>query len=626
MVISIKNKIFIAFTLVSLLCGIFFGFFIYYTQKNIFYDSIEKQLKSGINGALLYLGDDFIDKYTIENPINRNLYSSYVEKLSQFTQQSNLEYIYILMKDKDKIYTVVSSATKEELEKGQYDEFMTEYEASEMIKNGFRKNNEFSEVDIDAYGHFYSFIKAFESPNEKIFLIGADIDIADVDSALNTILFNTILINLFIQVISMIFAYFISRFIAKKIEVTQTGILNFFDFLSRKKQSVSYLEVKELDEFGQMAKVINENIDTIQQGIVADNQTVDEFVNISNAMKLGNISGKIEINPSNPQLLKLKDVFNNMILILNSNIKQILEILDEYSHYDFIKKIKNNDLQGELKKLVLGVNHLGEEITDLLVNNMKNGITLQNSSTKLLNNVNILNASSNKAAMAIEETVASIEEITGNIRSSNESISSMISLAKNLDKSSKDGEQLALKTTNAMQDINEQVEMINDAINVIDQIAFQTNILSLNAAVEAATAGEAGKGFAVVAGEVRSLANKSTEAARLIKGLVEKAKDTTNYGKDVANNMIDGYTKLNGDIQSTVELINSIQIASKEQLLGIELINNAINSLDKQTQENANVAALTQDIAVNTDKIAKVIVQDVNDKEFIGKNEIKEII
>ncbi|PZP12437.1 MAG: chemotaxis protein, partial [Aliarcobacter butzleri] len=226
-------------------------------------------------------------------------------------------------------------------------------------------------------------------------------------------------------------------------------------------------------------------------------------------------------------------------------------------------------------------------------------------------------------AVALEETAGALEEITNNIRQSTQNISDMSCLASNLEKSSNDGEKLAHKTTNSMSNINNQVDLINEAISVIDQIAFQTNILSLNAAVEAATAGEAGRGFAVVAGEVRNLANRSAQAAKEIKDIVEKAKEITSEGKDVADEMINGYVKLNQDITSTISLINDVQNSSKEQLQGIEQINNSISSLDKQTQQNATVANKTQEIAINTDKIAKLIVEDANNKEFIGKENIK---
>ena len=173
-----------------------------------------------------------------------------------------------------------------------------------------------------------------------------------------------------------------------------------------------------------------------------------------------------------------------------------------------------------------------------------------------------------------------------------------------------------------MDEINEKVSAINEAINVIDQIAFQTNILSLNAAVEAATAGEAGKGFAVVAQEVRNLASRSAEAAKEIKELVEDANSKANEGKLISDEMIKGYNSLNKDISSTIKLISDISTSSKEQESGIIQINDAINSLDQQTQKNASVASETNNIAVNTSTIAKTIVKNTDNKEFEGKENI----
>jgi methyl-accepting chemotaxis protein len=188
---------------------------------------------------------------------------------------------------------------------------------------------------------------------------------------------------------------------------------------------------------------------------------------------------------------------------------------------------------------------------------------------------------------------------------------------------SKQGEELANKTTTAMDEINTQVNLVTQAISVIDNIAFQTNILSLNAAVEAATAGEAGKGFAVVAQEVRNLANRSAEAAKEIKDIVEGATLKANEGKDIASRMIEGYKGLNNSIEQTINLISDVEMSSKEQLLGIEQINDAVNQLDQQTQQNAMIASQTNDIAVGTDEIAKLVVEDANQKEFEGKNEVK---
>jgi len=259
----------------------------------------------------------------------------------------------------------------------------------------------------------------------------------------------------------------------------------------------------------------------------------------------------------------------------------------------------------------------------MLVDNKSNGLTIGNSSEILLRNVDTLNRNSNSAATALEQTAAALEEMTGNISSNTNNIIQMSNLASNVTDSARKGELLSNQTTKAMNEIDQEVNAINDAITVIDQIAFQTNILSLNAAVEAATAGEAGKGFAVVAQEVRNLASRSAEAANEIKTLVQNATDKANGGKKISDEMINGYSTLNESISQTIELIKNVELASKEQLTGIEQINDAVNSLDQQTQQNAAIASQTHGVALETDNIAKLIVTNADEKKFIGKNDIK---
>jgi methyl-accepting chemotaxis protein len=233
---------------------------------------------------------------------------------------------------------------------------------------------------------------------------------------------------------------------------------------------------------------------------------------------------------------------------------------------------------------------------------------------------NNLSIASNQQAASLEETAAALEEITSTIISNTTNAQKMATYAKEVNISAHTGQDLANQTVHSMENINKEVQAINEAIAVIDQIAFQTNILSLNAAVEAATAGEAGKGFAVVAGEVRNLASRSSDAAKQIKNIVEIATSKANFGKDIANNMIKGYGELNKNITDTINLISDIENASREQLNGIEQINDAITNLDKQTQQNASIANESQEIAHTTLAIASKMVEDTNNKNFIGKD------
>ncbi len=300
------------------------------------------------------------------------------------------------------------------------------------------------------------------------------------------------------------------------------------------------------------------------------------------------------------------------------DIKKIQLALQKFQSLDFTHRIPNpTGLTSQ------GLNNLAEIINKMLVENKENGLALDKSSDILLKNVDNLNKNSNEAAAALEETAAALEEITSNISSNTDNIVRMAGFANALTVSANDGEKLASQTTKAMDEINNEVTAINEAISVIDQIAFQTNILSLNAAVEAATAGEAGKGFAVVAQEVRNLASRSAEAANEIKTLVQNATTKANDGKNISDKMIEGYKGLNSNISKTIELISDVEMASKEQLSGINQINDAVAALDQQTQQNAMIASQTHDVAVETDIIAKLVVSNADEKEFIGKNEVK---
>ncbi|PRM92974.1 chemotaxis protein [Arcobacter cryaerophilus gv. occultus] len=431
-----------------------------------------------------------------------------------------------------------------------------------------------------------------------------------------------VILSLIVMAISITFTSLTISFIVKSLNKLQQGILGFFSFLNEESKSATLIDLKSNDEFGEIAKVINQNIEKTESSIKKD----DEFINATELfikeLSSGNMLAKIEVEPDTQNLKVLKELLIKMQHYLEHtiarDINRLLFVIDSFKKYDFTARFPN-----PYAKIAVAMNELGDEISALLRQSYGTGLMLENSSQELLENVNILNQSSNSAAASLEETAAALEEITSTVISNANNVELMTRFSNEVSNSAKKGQQLANQTTNAMDEINNQVNRINEAIAVIDQIAFQTNILSLNAAVEAATAGEAGKGFAVVAQEVRNLASRSAEAAKEIKNIVENATSKANEGKNISFEMIQGYTELLENIEKQSQTINEIATASKEQQAGITQINDAVTGLDQQTQQNANIASDTKTIAINADNIAKKIVSDSHNKQFVGKEDVE---
>ncbi|MCT7500735.1 methyl-accepting chemotaxis protein [Aliarcobacter cryaerophilus] len=431
-----------------------------------------------------------------------------------------------------------------------------------------------------------------------------------------------VILSLIVMAISITFTSLTISFVVKSLNKLQQGVLGFFSFLNEESKSATLIDLKSNDEFGEIAKVINQNIEKTESSIKKDDEFIHATELFIKELSSGNMLAKIEAEPDTQNLKVLKELLIKMQHYLEHtiarDINRLLFVIDSFKKYDFTARFPN-----PYAKIAVAMNELGDEISALLRQSYGTGLMLENSSQELLENVNILNQSSNAAAASLEETAAALEEITSTVISNANNVELMTRFSNEVSNSAKKGQQLANQTTNAMDEINNQVNRINEAIAVIDQIAFQTNILSLNAAVEAATAGEAGKGFAVVAQEVRNLASRSAEAAKEIKNIVENATSKANEGKNISFEMIQGYTELLENIEKQSQTINEIATASKEQQAGITQINDAVTGLDQQTQQNANIASDTKTIAINADNIAKKIVSDSHNKQFVGKEDVE---
>jgi len=412
------------------------------------------------------------------------------------------------------------------------------------------------------------------------------------------IVLSLLIIGILLAVFFIVF--FMTNKIAKSIKIFQGNLDEFFSYALKQKEHVNLEILDGKDEFAIMTKNMNIQVEKIEKIIEQDKKVIIETSDVIGKVVNGFFEYSIHEKAGTSEVEELKRIINKMINRTKLKIDNINEVLDKYAQSTYTFKLSDtqmNGMYGDIGTLYTATILLGQSSSELIAMITNAGRKLEKNTEILTKSSQSLSISSQDQASSLEQTSASLEEITSNMKNNNENIIRMSNIADELNNDSLTGSSLALKTSTSMDEINDKVSAINDAITVIDQIAFQTNILSLNAAVEAATAGEAGKGFAVVAQEVRNLANRSADAAKEIKSLVESASSKSNEGKEIANNMINGYEGLSKKIAETKEVIDSVTLVSKEQENSIVQINETISSLDGATQNNALTAGSIDELS-----------------------------
>ena len=238
------------------------------------------------------------------------------------------------------------------------------------------------------------------------------------------------------------------------------------------------------------------------------------------------------------------------------------------------------DMRSNLARVVTGVRGNAESVAS--------------ASAQIASGNNDLSARTEQQASALEETAASMEELGSTVRQNADNARQANQLALNASTVAVQGGDVVAEVVETMKGINASSSKIADIISVIDGIAFQTNILALNAAVEAARAGEQGRGFAVVAGEVRSLAGRSAEAAKEIKGLITASVERVEQGTQLVDKAGATMTEVVAAIRRVTDIMGEISAASSEQSAGVGQVGEAVTQMDQATQQNA---ALVEEMA-----------------------------
>ena len=364
---------------------------------------------------------------------------------------------------------------------------------------------------------------------------------------------------------------------------------------------------------------LKKRIEELESNKKNEDILIDEINSVLLKFEKGFYGITVKNSCLNNNLNDIKNNLNNALLNNAELADRGIQTLIEYGNANFDYSIDTNNLSGKMGSVILGVRALGSSISELLALLDITSEQLHSEMIELSSASNSLSSAANEQASSLEETAAALEEVTSTIINTSTNTFKMSELSNAVSKSAVEGEKLANDTFISMDNINKEVSSIESATAIIDQIAFQTNILSLNAAVEAATAGEAGKGFAVVAQEVRNLATRSASAAKEITLIVQKAKQRAHEGKEISNNMINGYSILNKNIGNQIEIIKEVSNSSREQKLAIEQINDTVSRLDQTTQQNASASAQINSQSTQIEALSLKLVNVVNKTTYLEK-------
>ncbi|OCG93363.1 chemotaxis protein, partial [Xanthomonas euvesicatoria] len=329
--------------------------------------------------------------------------------------------------------------------------------------------------------------------------------------------------------------------------------------------------------------VLHESMDAAKASLLAINT---EIKRLASAAAAGDFSARGDAQRFEHDFLRMVQDLNAMMEVSDTSLVTLSSVLQSIAAGDLTARMHGN-FHGVFAKMRDDANATTEQLTRIVVRIQGAAGNISAATGEIAAGNQDLSQRTEQQAANLEETAASMEELTSTVKQNAESARQANQLAIGAARVAAQGGQIASKVVETMSGIESSSRKIADIISVINGISFQTNILALNAAVEAARAGEQGRGFAVVASEVRTLAQRSTAAAKEIKSLIDDSVQRVAEGSLLVHSAGTTMAEIVTSVQRVTDIMGEISAASQEQSSGIEQVNQTVTQMDETTQQNA---------------------------------------
>lgn len=324
---------------------------------------------------------------------------------------------------------------------------------------------------------------------------------------------------------------------------------------------------------------------------------------VRNAQR-GYLSDRIDLSKLEGVAYELSASINELMEAVSEAMQDVTRVTEAMSNGD-LTEIITKAYEGDLGKLKEAINASISRLDGIVSISVEAAHVVDGAAGEVSQGAHDLSDRVQNQAAALEQTSATMHQMNSAIQNNTQHAQEAQSLARGVQSKTEQGRTVMEQNIEAMNSIQESSHKISEIVTLIDGIAFQTNLLALNAAVEAARAGEHGRGFAVVAGEVRALAQKSAEAAKDIKSLIDESVGRIEGGTKLTTESGEVLVEIAGSIDEMANMIEQIASASSEQAHGISQVHDAINSIDEVTQQNAALVEETTAAAESMSDQAK---------------------